>query len=89
MTLHTGTHLVALDVVVTDRKGHTVLGWSRQDAFHISEDGQPQTVKFFEEHAPVDPTLVAKQRAELAVSLPANTFTSYEPLRTIPSRYCC
>ena len=65
LTLHTGTHLVALDVVVTDKKGHTVPGLT-QDGFHIFEDGRPQAVKFFEEHAPVDPALVAKQRAALA-----------------------
>jgi len=76
-TLHAGTHLVVLDVVVTDKKGHTVPGLTRED-FHIFEDGQPQAVKFFEEHAPVDPVLVAKQKAELAAELPANTFTSYE-----------
>jgi len=78
MTLHTGTHLVILDVVVTDKKGHTVSGLS-QEMFHIAEDGEPQTVKFFEEHAPVDPELVAKQKAELAAKLPVNTFTNYEP----------
>jgi VWFA-related protein len=76
-TLHASTHMVVLDVVVTDRKGHTVLGLS-QDDFHLFEDGRPQAVKFFEEHAPVDPALVAKQKAEFAARLPVNTFTSYE-----------
>jgi len=47
-TLHAGTHMVALDVVVTDKKGHTVPGLT-QDNFHIFEDGRPQTGKFFEE----------------------------------------
>lgn len=78
LTLHAATHLVVLDVVATDKKGHTVPGLA-QDGFHILEDGRPQAVKFFEEHAPVDPALIAKQREELAASLPANTFTSYEP----------
>src|ERR1035441_1091664 len=83
LTLHTGTHLVVLDVVVTDKKGHTVPGLT-QDDFHLFEDGRPQAVKFFEEHAPVDPALVAKQKAELAAKLPVNTFTNYEPFTGNP-----
>jgi VWFA-related protein len=82
-TLHAGTHMVVLDVVVTDKKGHTVSGLS-QDDFHLFEDGQPQMVKFFEEHAPVGPALVAKQKAELAARLPVNTFTNYEPFTGTP-----
>jgi VWFA-related protein len=83
LTLHAGTHMVALDVVVTDKKGHTVPGLT-QDDFHIFEDGRPQTAKFFEEHAPVDPALVAKQKADLAARLPPNTFTNYEPFTGTP-----
>jgi VWFA-related protein len=83
LTLREGTHLVVLDVVVTDKKGHTVPGLSK-DNFKILEDGQPQTARFFEEHAPVDPALVAKQKAELAAELPVNTFTSYEPFTGNP-----
>jgi VWFA-related protein len=82
-TLHAGTHMVVLDVVVTDKRGHTVPGLT-QDNFHIFEDGQPQAVKFFEEHAPVDPALVAQQKAELAARLPVNTFTNYEPFTGTP-----
>ena len=83
LTLHEGTHLVVLDVVVTDKKGHTVPGLA-QDSFQVLEDGKPQRVKFFEEHAPVDPALVAKQKAELAAELPVNTFSSYEPFTGNP-----
>ena len=82
-TLHAGTHMVVLDVVVTDNKGHTVPGLT-QDAFHLFEDGRSQAVKFFEEHAPVAPALVAKQKAELAAKLPVNTFTNYEPFTGNP-----
>ena len=83
LTLYEGTHLVVLDVVVTDKKGHTVPGLA-QDSFQVLEDGKPQRIKFFEEHAPVDPALVAKQKAELAAELPVNTFTSYEPFTGNP-----
>jgi VWFA-related protein len=82
-TLHAGTHLVVLDVVVTDKKGHTVPGLT-QDAFHIFEDGRPQAAKFFEEHAPLDPASVARQKADLAARLPVNTFTDYEPFTGNP-----
>ncbi len=55
-----------------------------QNDFHIFEDERPQAVKFFEEHAPIDPALVAKQKAELVARLPVNTFTNYEPFTGIP-----
>lgn len=78
-TLHAGTHLVVLDVVVTNKRGHTVPGLSKSD-FELFEDGQRQQVKVFEEHDPLDPSLVAKEEAEVAAKLPLNTFTSYEPV---------
>jgi VWFA-related protein len=83
LTLHAATHLVVLDVVVTDKKGHTVGGLSK-DAFTLLEDGHPQSAKFFEEHAPVDPALLAKEKAELAARLPLNTFTTEEPFTGNP-----
>src|SRR5271163_2444322 len=52
LTFRAGTHLVVLDVVVTDKKGHPVAGLTKDD-FQLLEDGRPQTVKFFEEHAPL------------------------------------
>ena len=82
LTLHTGTHLVLLDVTVTDKKGHTVPGLSKDD-FRLFEDNRQQTIKYFEEHAPLDPEEVARNKAALAASLPPNTFTSSEPF-TIP-----
>lgn len=77
-TLHTDARLVVLDVVVTDTKGHPVRGLKAGD-FKLLEDGQPQTVKSFEEHAPVDPATAAKTMAAMA-KLPPNTFTNYTPL---------
>src|SRR5277367_3842573 len=46
LTFHAGTHLVVLDVVVTDKKGHPVPGLTEDD-FKLLEDGRDQTVKFF------------------------------------------
>jgi hypothetical protein len=61
-TLHADTHLVLLDVTVTDTQGHPVAGLTKND-FRLLEDGQPQTIKFFEEHAPVGPAEIAKEKA--------------------------
>jgi VWFA-related protein len=83
LTLHTGTHMVVLDVVVTDKKGQTIPRLKPED-FHLFEDGRPQTPKFFEEHAPFEPELIARQKAELAARLPTNTFTNYEPFTGTP-----
>jgi len=81
-TLHADTHLVLLDVTVTDNHKHPVAGLT-QDNFKLLEDGQPQTIKFFEEHAPVDPAEIALQKAA-AVAGQLNTFTNYEPFTGRP-----
>jgi len=82
-TLHADTHLGLLDVVVTDKHGHPVAGLTKGD-FKLLEDGQPQTIKFFEEHAPADPAEIARQRAAAKAALPPNTFTNYEPFTGRP-----
>jgi VWFA-related protein len=41
--------IVLVDVVVTKGKGETVGGLHKED-FQATEDGQPQTISFFEEH---------------------------------------
>jgi hypothetical protein len=61
-TLHADTHLALLDVTVTDMQGHSVTGLTKDD-FKLTEDGQPQTIKFFEEHAPIDPAQIVKEKA--------------------------
>jgi VWFA-related protein len=76
-TLRTGVQLVVQDITVMDAAGHPVTGLTPED-FHIFEDGREQTIKSFEEKAPVDPVL-AKERADaLAHALPPNTFTNYK-----------
>jgi len=62
-TLHADTHLVLLDVTAMDKQGHPVAGLTKND-FKLLEDGQPQTIKFFEEHSPVDPAEIAREKAE-------------------------
>jgi VWFA-related protein len=77
LTLHTGVQLVLQDITVTDAAGHPVTGLKQED-FRIFEDGRPQTIKNFEERAPVDPALARQRADELAHRLPPNTFTNYK-----------
>jgi VWFA-related protein len=81
--LHEGTHMVLLDVEVKDKQKHPVAGLTKDD-FKLLEDGQPQTIKFFEEHAPVDPAEIARRKAAALASQPPNTFTNYEPFTGRP-----
>jgi VWFA-related protein len=72
---NTTTREVVVDVVVTEGKGEAVNGL-RKEQFQIFEDGKPQNVSFFEEHA---------SRMRAAGSLPAppqmptNVYTNVPP----------
>jgi VWFA-related protein len=52
-TLQGTAHLTVEDVVVTDRAGKAVLGLP-QSAFHVADDGVPQTIRSFEESRDAD-----------------------------------
>lgn len=74
-TLTTGTNLVVVDVVVTDRNGHNVHGLKQTD-FAVSEDNRPEPLRSFDEHtAPTDPP-----RPEPPLDLPPGVFTNYAPV---------
>ncbi|HZY64040.1 MAG TPA: VWA domain-containing protein [Edaphobacter sp.] len=77
--IHTEARLVVLDIVVTDGQGHPVTGLKPGD-FKLFEDGRPQTLKSFEEHAPADPATAARAMAAMSAKLPPNTFTNYTPV---------
>jgi VWFA-related protein len=49
-TLRINSRSVLVDVVVTDKSGKPVTGL-KQDAFTVTEQGKPQEIGFFEEHA--------------------------------------
>ena len=49
-TLHLHANLIYVPVIVTDDRGHPIANLRRQD-FLLSEDGQPQTIRMFEQHA--------------------------------------
>jgi VWFA-related protein len=72
-TLHVGTHLVILDVSVYGWDDSTVAGL-KKEAFHLSEDGQEQTIRSFEEHVPTCPVATQGEAADLQ----ANTFTNFK-----------
>ena len=74
-TLHTGTKLVVVDVVVRDKSGHPIHGLTRND-FLLLEGGKPQTVGSFEEYvAPRTPQAPPEMPA-----LPAGLFTDFTPV---------
>jgi VWFA-related protein len=74
-TLHTGTKLVVVDVVVRDKSGHPLHGLTRED-FALSEGGQLQTLRSFEEYAaPAAPPAAPKMPA-----LPPGLFTDFTPV---------
>jgi hypothetical protein len=70
-TLHVTSRLVVLDVVVTDNAGKPVPGLKPPD-FTLLEDGVPQKLASFTEHAATD-------LAGPASPLPPNTFTVQHP----------
>jgi VWFA-related protein len=69
------TREVVVDVVVTEGKGEAVNGLRKQQ-FQILEDGKPQTVDFFEEHA--SRTRPAGSLPE-PPKMPPNVYTNVPP----------
>ena len=60
---------VRVDVVVTDPQGHTIRDLHASD-FHVSEDGEPQTIRQFEYHTDEDVEAALPKRP----ALPPHTF---------------
>ncbi|HSU19000.1 MAG TPA: VWA domain-containing protein [Acidobacteriaceae bacterium] len=74
-TLHAGTQLVIVDVVVQDRNGRPVHGLTRNN-FIVTEQKKPQVIKNFDEH-----TAAASDKPGPPMPrLPAGTFTDYTPV---------
>ncbi|HEY4356688.1 MAG TPA: VWA domain-containing protein [Acidobacteriaceae bacterium] len=74
--LHTGTKLVVVDVVVTDKNGNPVHGLQRSD-FVVSESHEAQQVRAFEEYS----TTTAKPATfSKTPKLPEGMFTDYSPV---------
>jgi VWFA-related protein len=76
VTLHSGTQLVIVDVVVTDSQQNPVHNLKASD-FTLLEKNVPQQIKNFEEHQAVPPAEAAKLQPVPA--MPAGIFTNYSP----------
>ncbi len=77
LTFRTGTQVVALDVVVTDSRGHVVKGLQQSD-FSIGEDGKAQVLRHFREYAGEQAPPPPPPQATEAAKLPPNIFSNYK-----------
>ena len=74
-TLHAGTQLVIVDVVVEDRNGHAIHGLT-SDNFVLTDQKKPQTVRNFEEHTAASD----KKPGPPMPPLPPGVFSNYTPI---------
>ena len=74
-TLHAGTQLVIVDVVVEDRAGHPIHGLAR-DNFVLTEQKKPQAIRNFEEHS----AATDKKPGPPIPPMPPGVFTDYTPI---------
>ena len=78
-TIQTQAQTVIVDIVVTDKNGAPVRGLKPSD-FAVTEDGKPQRVDYFEEHAPIAVDLA---KLPPMPAMPPGVFTNVP--RTLPS----
>jgi len=70
--------IVVLDVVATGRDGQPVRGLRKED-FSLAEDGHPQQITSFEEHAAGDST------PAILPALPPNIFSNFPSVKPVDS----
>ena len=75
-TLHAGTQLVVVDVVVTDKNQKPIHGLKQSD-FTLTEENAPQVIKHFEEHTALTPADATKFPA--MPTMPPGVFTNFVP----------
>ncbi|HEX4577785.1 MAG TPA: VWA domain-containing protein, partial [Edaphobacter sp.] len=75
-TLHAGTQLVVVDVVVTDKNQKPVHGLKASD-FTLTEENVPQIVRHFEEHTAL--TAADATKFPSMPKMPPGVFTNYTP----------
>ena len=75
-TLHAGTQLVIVDIVVEDRSGHPLHGLTR-DNFVLTEQKKPQTIRNFEEHS----AATEQKPGPPMPAMPPGVFTNYTPIK--------
>jgi VWFA-related protein len=74
-TLHTGTELVVVDVIVQGRSGQEVHGLKQND-FVLMEQKKPQAIRNFEEHS----ATTAQKPGPPLPPMPPGVFTDYTPV---------
>lgn len=74
-TLHAGTQLVIVDVVVQDGSGHPIHGLTR-DNFVLTEQKKPEAIRNFEEHSGASD----KKPGPPMPPMPPGVFTDYTPV---------
>jgi VWFA-related protein len=75
-TIHAGTQLVVVDVVVTDKNQKPIHGLKHSD-FTLTEENAPQTIKHFEEHTALTSADATKFPA--MPTMPPGVFTNFTP----------
>lgn len=73
--MHMESRAVLVDVIVTDKSGNPVTGL-KQDAFQLFEQGHPQNIASFEEHAGNQ----ADKISTVIPELPENVFSNFSPV---------
>jgi VWFA-related protein len=76
-TFQASTRIVLTDVTVTDRNGNPIHGL-KQSQFHIFDNGKPQTIDSFEEHAST-PAASMLQTASASPGVFSNDFMQHLP----------
>ncbi len=77
-TLQMSTRVVLTDVTVTDSHGNPIYGLPRS-AFHIFDDGRPQTLDSFEEHTQSQNAAAATVSASASSNTFSNDFILHPP----------
>jgi VWFA-related protein len=76
VTLHAGTQLVIVDVVVTDKDHKPVHGLPQSD-FTLTEENVPQVIKHFDEHTAL--TAADATKFPAMPTMPPGVFTNFTP----------
>ena len=85
-TFRVNARSVVVDVVVTDKRGKAVTGIPRQN-FQVFEDGKPQAVTFFEEHAGAATTARLPNRHRFRPALSPTFRGRFRPIQSMSSSW--
>jgi len=78
VVIHSRADVVAVDVLVTDSKGHPVSGLKPED-FTVTEDGAGQKVSYFKEHSVIDTHLTPAPEFKRPANIFSNVSNTTQP----------